>query len=126
MKAAGIGRPLIGKLRTARWVEAPKSASSGTSISPIESFSSRIEEGIGWWWVKEGLVNNLDETIKIRWKFFARLRTCLSRLLDKLTYGDCGTAGALGTEPVDLGTRACTGTENSEDSPLRSTVSLSN
>ena len=34
--------PEIGKLRTARWVEAPYSASAGTSISPIESRSTRV------------------------------------------------------------------------------------
>ena len=36
---AGSGWPEIGKLRTARWVEAPYSASAGTAISPIESRS---------------------------------------------------------------------------------------
>ena len=36
--------PEIGKLRTARWVEAPYSASAGTSISPIESRSTRVAE----------------------------------------------------------------------------------
>src|SRR5438309_9521819 len=34
--------PLIGKFRTARWVEAPKRADSGMDISPIESFSIRV------------------------------------------------------------------------------------
>ena len=42
MKAGGMGRPEIGKLRTARWVEAPYSASAGTAISPIESRSIRV------------------------------------------------------------------------------------
>ena len=35
-------RPLIGKFSTARWVEAPQSASWGTRISPMESFSIRV------------------------------------------------------------------------------------
>ena len=34
--------PLIGKLRTARCVEAPYQASAGTSIGPIESRSVRV------------------------------------------------------------------------------------
>ena len=38
MKAAGSEIPLIGKFRTARCVDAPHIAPSGTSISPIESF----------------------------------------------------------------------------------------
>ena len=38
-KRAGRPVPEIGKLRTARWVEAPYRASAGTSISPIESRS---------------------------------------------------------------------------------------
>ena len=42
MKRRGNRWPEIGKLRTARWVEAPYSASAGTSISPIESFSTRV------------------------------------------------------------------------------------
>ena len=35
-------RPLTGKFSTARCVEAPHSASAGTSISPIVSFSTRV------------------------------------------------------------------------------------
>src|SRR5579863_2549302 len=42
MKPSGIVWPLTGKLRTARWVEAPQSEPSGTGISPIESFSTRM------------------------------------------------------------------------------------
>ena len=42
MNPRGIGWPLIGKLRTARWVEAPYRASAGTAISPIESRSMRV------------------------------------------------------------------------------------
>ena len=38
----GSGVPEIGKFRTARWVEAPYSASAGTSISPMESRSIRV------------------------------------------------------------------------------------
>ncbi len=34
--------PEIGKLSTARWVEAPYMASAGTSISPMESRSMRV------------------------------------------------------------------------------------
>ena len=39
MNPRGKRWPEIGKFRTARWVEAPYSASTGTSISPIESRS---------------------------------------------------------------------------------------
>jgi hypothetical protein len=42
MKAARIGRPLMGNLSTARCVEAPQSALSGTCISPIESLVVRM------------------------------------------------------------------------------------
>ena len=42
MNGRGNRWPEIGKLRTARWVEAPYSASAGTSISPIESRSIRV------------------------------------------------------------------------------------
>ena len=41
MKPRGIGRPDTGKLRTARWVCAPHSASAGTSSSPMLSCSMR-------------------------------------------------------------------------------------
>ncbi len=41
-KRRGSRGPEIGKLRTARWVEAPYRASAGTSISPIESRSMRV------------------------------------------------------------------------------------
>ena len=37
----GIGRPLMGKFSTARWVCAPHSACEGTFTSPMESFSIR-------------------------------------------------------------------------------------
>jgi len=43
----GIRCPEMGKLRTARWVEAPHRASAGTSISPMESRSIRVGEGVG-------------------------------------------------------------------------------
>ena len=39
----GILRPLIGKLSTARCVDAPYNASSGTAISPMESRSLRMQ-----------------------------------------------------------------------------------
>ena len=42
MNARGNRLPEIGKLRTARCVEAPYRASAGTSISPIESRSIRV------------------------------------------------------------------------------------
>ena len=42
MKRRGNRWPEIGKLRTARCVDAPYSASAGTSISPIESRSIRV------------------------------------------------------------------------------------
>ena len=45
-KRRGIRWPEIGKLRTARWVEAPYRASAGTSISPMESRSMRVA-GVG-------------------------------------------------------------------------------
>ena len=45
MNGRGSGWPEIGKLRTARWVEAPYRASAGTSISPIESRSMRVAPG---------------------------------------------------------------------------------
>ena len=41
-KRRGKRWPEIGKLRTARWVEAPYRASAGTSSSPMESFSTRV------------------------------------------------------------------------------------
>src|SRR5918911_4509348 len=41
-KRRGNGCPEIGKLSTARWVEAPYNASSGTCTSPIESRSVRV------------------------------------------------------------------------------------
>ncbi len=37
----GMGRPLMGKFSTARWVCAPHSACEGTFTSPMESFSIR-------------------------------------------------------------------------------------
>ena len=40
--AAGTGRLAMGKFSTARAVLAPYSASAGTVISPIESFSIRV------------------------------------------------------------------------------------
>ncbi len=43
----GIGSPEIGKFMTARWVEAPYRASTGTSISPIESRSMRVPGVVG-------------------------------------------------------------------------------
>jgi hypothetical protein len=48
-EAGGIGWPEIGKLSTARWVEAPYSASAGTAISPIESRSIRVAARSGGW-----------------------------------------------------------------------------
>ena len=42
----GTGRPLIGKLSTARCVLAPYSTSAGTSIVPMESFSVRVFEAV--------------------------------------------------------------------------------
>ena len=42
MNGRGKRCPEIGKLRTARWVEAPYNASAGTAISPIESRSIRV------------------------------------------------------------------------------------
>ena len=42
MNPRGIRWPEIGKFRTARWVDAPYSASAGTAISPIESRSVRV------------------------------------------------------------------------------------
>src|SRR5688572_23556532 len=40
--SGGSGIPLTGKLSTARWVLAPHRASAGTSMGPIESFSTRV------------------------------------------------------------------------------------
>ena len=45
-RAAGSGRPLIGKLSTARWVCARHRASAGTSTSPMESCSVRVSGGL--------------------------------------------------------------------------------
>ena len=46
MNRRGKRWPEIGKFRTARWVEAPYSASTGTSISPIESRSMRVSPAL--------------------------------------------------------------------------------
>ena len=45
MNRRGNRWPEIGKFRTARCVDAPYSASAGTSISPIESRSVRVVRG---------------------------------------------------------------------------------
>jgi flavin reductase (DIM6/NTAB) family NADH-FMN oxidoreductase RutF len=50
--------PEIGKLRTARWVEAPYIASAGTSISPMESRSMRV--------ALEGAVSSLMAAMVVR------------------------------------------------------------
>src|SRR6516164_1465445 len=42
MTRRGTGQPETGKLRTARWVEAPYRASEGTSMGPMVSFSVRV------------------------------------------------------------------------------------
>ena len=47
MTPAGTGRPEIGKFATARAVCAPHSASAGTSTSPMESCSVRVEAEAG-------------------------------------------------------------------------------
>ena len=47
MKRRGIVRPLIGKLLTARCVDAPHKASSGTSSSP-SAIGSTIDVPFGW------------------------------------------------------------------------------
>jgi hypothetical protein len=39
---AELGSWLMGKLSTARWVDAPHRASEGTAISPMESRSTRL------------------------------------------------------------------------------------
>ncbi len=44
MNRRGNRSPEIGKLSTARWVEAPYKASAGTAISPIESRSMRVAD----------------------------------------------------------------------------------
>jgi len=46
IKPSGMVWPLMGKLSTARWVDAPKRASSATSIAPMESFSMRISSSM--------------------------------------------------------------------------------
>ena len=46
MKGLGKPRPLIGKFNTARIVDAPKRASIGTSISPMESRSILVLWGV--------------------------------------------------------------------------------
>ncbi len=56
--AAGTGMPETGKFSTARWVEAPHSASAGICISPIVSWAVRVSVMGGSWtagWMGAGM-----------------------------------------------------------------------